>query len=224
MLIVRILRWIVLLAMAIVAAVALGTFVPRPLVGNSDARSAPTRKILVLANPIHTDIAVPIDETLRGQFAFLETAGLPVAHPDARWLVFGWGGRAFYLETPTWSELKAGPLFKALTVDRAVMHVAVAGEIDLSHPDVTAFDLTEAGFERLNGMIAASFSRANGQPVHIAGAAYGDSDAFFEAEGRFNAVVGCNTWTARALREAGLKTGWWNPLPWTLGLSLRAFN
>lgn len=221
---IRVLRGIALMVVAIAAAVALGTLIPRPILGADDAGHAPTRTILVLANPIHTDIAIAIDDATRERFAFIEAAGLPAAHPEARWLVFGWGGRAFYLETPTWSELKPGPLFKALTVDRAVMHVAVAGAIDPSHPDVTAFQITGSGHERLLGFISASFSPRDGQPVHIAGAGYGDNDAFFEAEGRFNAVVGCNTWTARALREAGLTTGWWNPLPWTLAASLRAFN
>ena len=42
------------------------------------------------------------------------------------WLILGWGGRAFYLETPDWADLKPMPVIKALTVDRAVMHVGVA--------------------------------------------------------------------------------------------------
>ncbi|MDN3719182.1 DUF2459 domain-containing protein [Roseibium salinum] len=30
---------------------------------------------------------------------------------------------------------------------------------------------------------------------------------FFPAKGGFNAFAGCNVWTARMLREAGLRTG-----------------
>ena len=54
-------------------------------------------------------------------------------------------------------------------------------------------------------------------------ASYGEFDAFFEA-GNFTALLGCNTWAAAALRKAGLQTGWWNPLPQTLGLSLDLHN
>ena len=72
--------------------------------------------------------------------------------------------------------------------------------------------------------IRASFAEANGAPVHIEGAHYGDADGFFEANGSFNALIGCNTWTARALRQAGLQTGWWNPLPQTLAYSLALHN
>ena len=67
----------------------------------------------------------------------------------------------------------------------------------------------------------ASFDRAGGAPRPIPGSGYGPADLFFEARGRFNALLGCNTWTAAALRAAGLRTGWWNPIPQTLAISLR---
>ncbi|MER9496898.1 DUF2459 domain-containing protein [Mesorhizobium sp. M0587] len=44
---------------------------------------------------------------VRRRFHFLVDAGLPSDAPEVRYIVFGWGGRAFYLETPTWSQLKA---------------------------------------------------------------------------------------------------------------------
>ncbi|TIW01591.1 MAG: DUF2459 domain-containing protein, partial [Mesorhizobium sp.] len=69
--------------------------------------------------------------------------GLPMDASDARYIVFGWGGRAFYLETPTWSQLKAAPVLKALTLDASVMHVDVAGTIKEPHPDVAGFDIDE---------------------------------------------------------------------------------
>jgi uncharacterized protein (TIGR02117 family) len=58
----------------------------------------------------------------------------------------------------------------------------------------------------------------------IPNAAYSISTASYEANGNFNALVGCNTWTAAALRTAGLRTGWWNPLPATLNWSLDLYN
>jgi uncharacterized protein (TIGR02117 family) len=56
------------------------------------------------------------------------------------------------------------------------------------------------------------------------GKSYGSDDAFFEANGYFNALLGCNTWTAAALRAAGVKTGWWTPLPPLLITSLHLHN
>jgi hypothetical protein len=61
--------------------------------------------------------------------------------------------------------------------------------------------------------------------VPIEGYALTGSDRFYEAEGSFNAIfVGCNAWTARMLRSAGVRTGLLVPLPATLAGSLQLFN
>lgn len=215
-------------ALAIVAifilAVIVGTFVPRPLFAPERTAVADTRRILVLSNPIHTDIAIPLNDATRAAYAFLGETGIPVGDPRAAWLIIGWGGRSFYLETPTWAELKPMPVFRALTVDRSVMHVDIAGPIDEAHPSIRAFDLSSDAFQNLSGFIQASFVREQGKVALIPGAGYSTYDQFFEAHGSFNALVGCNTWTAGALRAAGLRTGLWNPLPQTLGISLDLYN
>jgi uncharacterized protein (TIGR02117 family) len=217
----------ILLAIFIVmAAVAAGTFVPRPLLpaAHTSATDSEAVRILVVSNPIHTDIAIPLTADIRATFGFLEGAGVPVSAPDAEWLVFGWGGRSFYLETPTWADLKPMPVVKALTVDRSVLHVDVWGSVDPGHPAISVFPVEGLHAARLVDFILASFVREGGQPVAIPGAGYGRTDAFFESRGAFNILLGCNTWTARALREAGLRTGLWNPLPQTLAVSLALFN
>lgn len=214
----------VMLLGAAVLAAALGALVPRPLWPAARAEGEGTRRILVLRNPIHTDIAIPVDDDVRQRFAFLADAGLPIEAPEARYIVFGWGGRAFYLETPTWLELKAVPVLKALTLDASVMHVDAAGAIKEPHPDVAIFDIDEAHFSALLDYIASSFRSGPNGPVAIDNAGYSSYDRFYEANGQFNALVGCNTWTAAALRTAGIRTGWWNPLPVSLGWSLTLYN
>lgn len=221
----RSLKWIFCGLVAAVLAVVLGTVLPRPLLpASASAAGAGGTRILVLSGPIHTDIAVPLNAETRARFGFVEAAGVPLSHPQAQWLIFGWGGRSFYLETPTWSELKPMPVLKALTLDRSVMHVDIAGRIAEPQPSVAGFELDPAGYDRLLGFIAESFSRNDGAVVPIDGFSYNGNDRFFDAEGSFNALFGCNTWTARALREAGLRTGLWNPVPPSLGLSLRLHN
>ena len=89
---------------------------------------------------------------------------------------------------------------------------------------VRGFYVDEAGQERLLAVIEASFARDAGAPVPVPDRSYGETDRFFEANASFNAFLGCNTWTAAALRAAGLRTGWWNPLPMSLVLSLDLHN
>jgi uncharacterized protein (TIGR02117 family) len=205
---------------ALMLVVVAGTLIPRPFLTAPDDGPA-TRRILVIDNPIHSDIALPVDEAVLARFAALAGSGLPIDHSGAKYLVFGWGSRAFYIETPTWSDLKPGPLLAAFTLDSSVMHVSVTGPLDGGNQHWRGFDLTEAEFERLIDFIESGFGDV---PTVITGASFGDNDQFFEAKGRFNALVGCNTWAAAALRAAGLRTGWWNPLPQTLGLSLDLWN
>jgi len=222
----RYLKWSIGCLIAIVFAVVAGTFVPRPLFPHALAsgQGQAMRQVLVISNPIHTDLAFPLDDQTLRYFPFLEDEGLPVRHPMARWIIFGWGGRAFYLETPTWSELKPMPVVKSLTLDRSVMHVEVVGELNLQNPAIYSLAIPPDDFDRMARAVAGSFQLRNGAVQAIPDKSYGHSDRFFEANGLFNALLGCNTWTASVLRQAGLRTGLWNPLPFLLIRSLSMFN
>lgn len=218
-------RWMLRIILLVVALATAGTFIPRPLIAPVEASSAvTTHRILLLSGAIHTDIAIPLDEETRAAFSFLDDPGFPLGHPNAEWLVVGWGGRAFYLETPTWSELKPMPVLRALTIDRSVLHVDLAGHITEPQPAIMAFDIGDEQLARLRNFISDSFVRDAGEVKPISNAGYGEIDRFFEAEGYFNALFGCNTWTAAALRSAGLRTGLWNPLPQSLRLSVGVYN
>jgi uncharacterized protein (TIGR02117 family) len=209
-------------------ALTAGTLLPWPLT-SQELAGHKTGEILVITNPIHTDIAIPATPEALKKFGFLRDSGLPLDAPEVRWIVFGWGGRAFYLETPSWSELKLVPVLKALTIDRSVMHVELAGEIDRSLPQVKSIAVSIQAIggdipviERIYSQIADSFEGET--PIAILNAGYGPNDRFYESKGSFNVLIGCNVWAARILRAAGLKTGIWNPLPQSLVYSLDLHN
>lgn len=214
-----------LFAVTALAAVAfvLGAIVPRPLL--APANEPPTRQVLLVANAIHTDIAFPADPDILARFGFLAEDGLPLDAPELAWLVMGWGGRAFYLETPTWADLKPVPAAKALTLDRAVLHAALGGTIALPMEGVVVLDVGEREMRAMiDEVLATLVPDAAGRPDVIEGAGYGEFDRFYEARGWFNVLIGCNLWTSRVLREGGFRTGWWNPLPVSLLWSVRTHN
>ncbi|HBT69865.1 MAG TPA: TIGR02117 family protein, partial [Agrobacterium sp.] len=140
------------------------------------------------------------------------------------YLVFGWGGRSFYTQTPTWADLKPMPVLRSLTLDHSVMHVDVTGDFPADLSGVKRLRISEAGYQRLLAGIGAGFVRKDGKVQLVPGVAYGLNDAFFEANGWFNALAGCNTWSAAMLREAGIRTGWWTPLPPLLRWSVALHN
>lgn len=209
-------------ALLAVAALSLlvGVVVPRggPAAGGDDG---PPRRILVLKGPIHSDIALPADPSTRQHFAFLADAGLPLDQLNASWIIVGWGGRAFYTETPTWSDLRPMPVLRTLTGDAAALHVELAGVIDTRSPDVLAIDLSDKAYRDLVAAVLGSFTPGeDGRPREIVGAGYGEFDRFFEARWTFHLMSNCNSWTAAMLRKGGQSTGLWTPLPQALFLSL----
>ena len=219
----RIVKYLLGALLVFALAVAGGTLVPRPLFV-PPAAAAKTVTIYIALSQIHTDIILPADAISRVQFAFMQEA-LPLDNPNVKWLMFGWGGRSFYTQTPTWSELKPGPLLRGLTVDHSTMHVEVLGDLSTDSPSLIALQVSNDGLKRLRAELISAFqTNDSGAPQLIGGAAYGDYDQFYEANGYFNALIGCNTWTARMLRVAGLQTGLWNPFPQSLRISLNLYN
>ncbi|WP_298964021.1 TIGR02117 family protein [uncultured Roseibium sp.] len=217
-----------LVCILLVILMGLGTLVPRPFFESiqTEAREPDKKRtILVLSNPIHTDIALPADPDVLEAFSFVSDTGLALDFQGVFWVVFGWGGRSFYVETPTWGHLKPGPVIDALTWDKSVMHVRRTGPIAVELESVREVHLSEIEFDRLLDSIRLSFELdKNGDPIPIPNAAYDAHDIFFSAKSGFNALLGCNTWTARVLRTAGLQTGTWTPLPMTLNWSLDLHN
>lgn len=222
----RWLRRVALIALALAAFAIISTFVPRPLFPVETATGGSV-EIFVAANAIHSDIIIPFDDAARNEFAFLRggQGATWFDNSNVRYISFGRGGRAFYIETPTWSDVKAIPLLKGLTLDAATLHVEPLGAIFRDNPSVTPLIISADGLQSLHKAIRASFTQGtDSNPMLIAGKSYGEFDDFYEANGYFNALLGCNTWTARMLRVAGLRTGLWNPLPQSLRLSLKLYN
>lgn len=215
-------KWLVFALLALAFALLAGTFLPRPLITGSNLQA--TRTIMVIANPIHSDIVIPLDEDVRKMLQPIIGADLLAQFADRGNLVIGWGGRSFYLETPRWSDLKARPLLRAFTLDRSVLHMDSIDDAVLARIAAQHLSVNDQGFANLLSFLAQSFDRDETGRAREQLAGYGPGDRFFAATGYFNAFAGCNTWTSAALRAAGLRTGWWNPMPQSLQLSLRLFN
>ena len=217
-------------------AVAIGALFPasyasssEPLQSRSDSDSSaldvPVR-IYLLYNALHTDIAVPVTPEVLARFRFISDAGFNLDEPGVYWIIFGWGSRAFFINTPNWGEMKPGPTLKALMGDASVMHMYRAGWIDDTLEGVSPIDVSNDGFTSMLEAFEDGFRRKSsmGPAEMIPDAGFSRHDAFFEGVEEFHALNGCNTWTARMLRAAGLKTGIWTPSVQTLRFSLWLHN
>lgn len=168
--------------------------------------------IWVESNGVHTGLVVP-----------KVAAGVdwrPLARPehlsDPRYaahdhLSFGWGDRTFYLETPTWAEVKpATVLAAALGSAETLVHVDhVPRPRDTA--DVRRIVLTPSQYRRLAAHIAQSI--APGARAHRGYFAF---DAFYDGTGTYSALRTCNAWTGAGLARAGVRVGAWTPFPATV--------
>lgn len=201
--------WVGLLLYCYAAAGLIGGAIPT----NRDWRPAARGvRIFVESNGVHVGIVMP---KLAGGVDWRPL--VPAAHlRDPRYagydhVGFGWGDAEFYLNTPTWWDVRPGTVLRAATgSNRTVMHVA---HLPAPKPgaDVRAIMLTEPQYRRLADHIRAHFAA---RPAHHAG--YGPNDVFYAADGHYSALRTCNAWVGDALRHAGVRIGAWTPFPATV--------
>jgi len=203
-------------------AALLGGLIPSP--SNQKINNAVLSKTVYLtSNALHADIAIPVDAFTKEQFSFLIEAGFPLTNPNLEFLIIGWGSREFYTSTAEYSDMKPQTIWRAVTGDASVMHVAPGGDISKSD-GVVPVHLSEAGFEKMISFILKSFKTANGQPELIKNATFGYGDLFYEAQGRFNIFNPCNVWVSDALGEAGVSRGIWTPTTYSLLLHHKLYH
>lgn len=184
----------------------------------------PPTRIALARGPIHYDLLLPMTDSLRARFAFAEGQGVPVRDPQVRYLIIGWGSRAFYTATGTYDDLKLGAIWPALTGDAATLHLDVAGEVD-GITGITFLEMSETQLTALVQAVTATFSRdPAGNPIPLLAPPFGATDAFYAAEGHFNLLNTCNVWIGAMLRAAGLDFGIWTPTPQSVAFSARWFQ
>ena len=80
--------------------------------------------IYILTNGVHTDIVLPIKNEYydwSNQLKFEHTKSKDTTY---QFVALGWGDKGFYLETPTWADLKVSTALKAASgLSSSAMHV-----------------------------------------------------------------------------------------------------
>ena len=193
---------------------------------NAD-RVAPAEgvRIYVVSNGVHTDLLLPRDAAGVNWRDEFPASDFRAAAEDAAYLGFGWGDRAFYMATPSWSDVSFGLIWRAL-VGAGPAVLKVGNYLEPAPGDRVATELlTEQEYHRLAGYLRRSLVRdADGRPVIYPNSGYGDHDAFYAATGRYSALRTCNDWLATGLLEAGVATPRWtpfaSPILWWLSKSI----
>lgn len=173
--------------------------------------------IHLIAGPIHYDNLLPLNAQTHAALGWLVDGGVDMHHPNARWLAVGWGAREFYTTTGTYRDVSARAIWKALSGDRSVMHVGLAGTLD-ADIGTRVLRLSRPEYSALLQAITATF--ADGVETRVLPTpGFSDHDRFFPARGRFHLFNTCNVWIGEVLRAAGLRFGAWTPLPYAVSIA-----
>lgn len=170
--------------------------------------------VYVTSNAVHADVIVPVSNSVidwRREFPDGSFSGPTFS---ATHVAFGWGDKGFFIETPTWNDLKVLTAVNALLIPSdSCMHVVFA-RADSYDQDKRSVMISEDQYRNLVEFIKGSFETdKTGQRILIPDSAYGNRDAFFESCGRYHALNTCNSWAGRSLRAAGVRVPLLTPIP-----------
>jgi len=189
----RRLPWKIVLWMLYVLTGCSGASSVEPYTGSASR----TELLYVISGGWHTELGLPTEE-IGGPLAALKSE-----FPSARYLVFGWGARDYYMaRNPDMADM-----LPALAPGPAVMLI-----IPLKMPPETFFGASNAlsvpvsrdGIEHLSAFLWSFLSADDEAAPHRIGAGPYPESAFYASTGTYNLSHTCNTWTAEALRVAGL--------------------
>ena len=156
-----------------------------------------TELLYVISGGWHTELGLPAG-AISGPLAALKSE-----FPSARYLVFGWGARDYYMaRNPGMTDI-----LRALAPGPAVMLI-----IPLKMPPETFFGASNTlfvhvsrdGIERLSELLWSVLAAEDEAAPHPIGAGPYPDSVFYASTGTYNLSHTCNTWTAEALRVAGL--------------------
>ncbi|MEM1122474.1 MAG: TIGR02117 family protein [Bacteroidota bacterium] len=169
--------------------------------------------IYILTNGVHTDLVLPIKTDIIDWSESVKFEHTKSQRTDYNYLAIGWGDKGFYLDTPTWAELKVSTAFKAaFGFSTAAIHTTYYRTMQ-EGDDCVKIDISKKQYQRLVNYIQKDMiKKSNGDLTFIeTDAVYGDSDAFYDATGSYTFFTTCNSWTNRALKAAGQKASVWTP-------------
>jgi uncharacterized protein (TIGR02117 family) len=180
---------------------------------NDDVKPVDEVTIYILTNGVHTDIVVPVRTDQIDWSRYIPFENTTANDHSAELLALGWGDRGFYLETPTWADLKASTACKAaFGLSRSAVHATYYKNLK-EDSSCKSIKISKTEYDGLIGYIKNSLKMNEGtDPVLIkTNANYGTHDAFYEAAGSYSLFQTCNTWTNNSLKSCGQKASWWTP-------------
>lgn len=202
--------WIIIL---VISYIVLGLVLPLIGISAKETSEPKTVDVYILTNGVHTDLVVPVKTKIMDWNKKVLFSNVASQSPHYQWIAFGWGDKGFYLNTPTWADLKFSTAVEAaFWLSESAMHCTFYDDLQ-EDENCVKLSITENQYKDLVQYIDSKFDKTpTGEYIFIpTDAVYGDSDAFYEAQGTYSFLYTCNTWANYGLKAAEQKYALWTP-------------
>lgn len=167
--------------------------------------------VFIKTNGKHTDIVTPVRNEIKDWSKEIPFNNNISQDTIYSYLAFGWGDKGFFIDMPTWDDITFKLAFKAaFWLGTTAMHTTYYKDLK-EDDECRKIMISKSQYECLVAFITERFKTDSyGHFINIkTDAAYGVTDAFYEAKGRYNLFYSCNTWANEALKISGQKHCLW---------------
>lgn len=213
MILMYILKTIGVILGIVIIYIVLGLALPLIPVSAKDDGQEKVIPIYIYTNGVHTDIVMPVKNDLQDWSRKIPFDNIKSKKTDYNYIGVGWGDKGFYLDTPTWADLKFSTAVKAaFWMSESAMHCTYYRAMK-EGDDCKMIMISRNQYKDLVKFVEDKFDRdQNGNFILIpTNAVYDDNDAFYDAKGTYSFLYTCNTWSNDALKAAGQKAALWTP-------------
>ncbi len=204
----KVLLWVVAIPLAAPLIYAVAAFGASLLAAHTAIPDAGA-PIYACDNGVHTDFVMPVEFAGHDWRAMFDQGAFTGPIDGYDHLSIGWGSRDFYINTPTWADVRIATALKSLLWDETVLHVQYRPR-PAAAENCRQWRADSAAQDQAALLIWQSLRLSGLRPVQAA-PGYGDRDVFFVANGRYTIFDTCNQWTGRVLRAAGAPVAPWTP-------------
>ena len=166
--------------------------------------------IYIKTNGVHTDLILPIKNEAKDWSKLILFKHTIAKDSIFEYVSFGWGDKDFYLNTPQWSDLKTSTALKAACyLGSSAMHTEFYQSLN-ENENCKKIEVSKEEYLLLVKSISNNFKVDKKEKfILIPNQHYNNSDAFYEAKGKYCLFYTCNSWANETLKSANQKAALW---------------
>lgn len=168
--------------------------------------------IYMKSDGIHTDFIFPVNANKQDWSKVFLMTDTKANDSTKNFIAVGWGDQGFFLHTPEWSDLKFSTAFEAaFYLGKSAVHVNYLRKEEFPE-NVVELNITTKQYSLVTKYVLKTLKKKkSGGFDCIKNKGNWESDAFYQANGRYGMFHTCNSWINSGLKSADLPACLWTP-------------